>query len=67
MIDPGKQVNQMLARSARRGEVNNDVAMTVEAAYISHVRVIVRGDIDVVVLGPADAFKVDRDGRSNRS
>src|SRR6266487_4434916 len=67
LIDTRKQVDQMLAGSARCGEVNNDVALTVEAAYVSHVRVIVRGDIDVVVVGPADAFKVDRDGCSNRS
>src|SRR5437879_98217 len=67
LIDTWKQVDQMLAGSARCGEVHNDVAMTVEAAYVSHVRVIVSGDIDVVVLGPADPFKVDRDVRSNRS
>src|SRR5437667_4878492 len=67
LIDTWKQVDQMLAGSARCGEVHNDVAMTVETAHVSHVRVIVRGHINVVVVGPADAFKVDRDGCSNRS
>src|SRR5438093_5801295 len=67
LIDTRKQVDQMLAGSARSGEVNNDVAAAVEAAYVSHVRVIVGGDIDVVVFGPAHAFKMDRDGCSNRS
>src|SRR4030095_5117684 len=57
----------MLAGSSGCGEVDNDIAMTVEAADVSHVRVVVCRDIDVVVLGPADSFKVDRDGRANRS
>src|SRR5580692_2640266 len=39
LIDARKQVDQVLARSARCGEVNNDVAVTVEPAHVSHVRV----------------------------
>ena len=67
LIDTWKQVDQMLAGSARCGEVHNDVAMTVEAADISHIRVVVCRDIDVVVLGPADTLEVNRDRRARGS
>src|SRR5438876_566256 len=66
LIDPWKQIDQMLARSARCREVDDDVAMAVEAANVTHVRVVVRGDINIVVLGPADTFEMNRNRCSYR-
>ena len=65
LIDTRKQVDQVIAWSAGRGEMNNDVTVTVEPAGVTHVRIVVRGDVDVVVLGPADTFEVDRDRSTN--
>ena len=56
LIDPWKQIDQVYTRCTGRGEMNDDVAMAVESANISHVSVIVGGDVDVVVFRPADAF-----------
>src|SRR5262245_17903158 len=67
LIDTWKQIDQMLTGRTRRREVNHNVALAVEAAHVSHVRVVVCGDVDVVVLGPADALQVDRDGSSERT
>ena len=59
-------IDQMLARSAGGGEIDHDVAVAVETAGISHVCVVVRRNIYIVVFRPADAFEVDCDGRAHR-
>src|SRR5215831_17534743 len=57
----------MYTRCTGRGEMNDDVPMAVETANVSHVSVIVRGDVDVVVFRPADAFEVNGNRRSHRT
>src|SRR5436309_16003341 len=57
----------MRARLAGGGEVDNDIAVTVESAGVAHVGIVVRRDVDVVVFGPADALQVDRDRRPRGS
>src|SRR4051812_42308775 len=51
----------MLTRSACRFELDNDVALRVEAAGIAHIGIVVSRGINVVVLGPADAFEMNAD------
>src|SRR6184192_2556939 len=57
----------MRVRLAGGGEVDNDIAVTVESAGVAHVGIVVRRDVDVVVFGPADALQVDRDRRPRGS
>ena len=56
----------MHARLAGRREVDDHVALAVEAARVAHVGVVVGGDVDVVVLGPADALEANRHRRAGR-
>src|SRR5215469_13397681 len=67
LIDPWKQIDQVYTRCTGRGEMNDDVAMAVKSANISHVSVVVGGDVDVVVFRPADAFEVNGNRRSHRA
>src|SRR5215471_20201916 len=67
LIDSWKQINQVYTRCTGRGEMNDDVPMAVESANVSHVSVVVRGDVDVVVFRPADAFDVNGNRRSHRA
>src|SRR5690349_24223649 len=59
LVDAGVQIDHMVAGSARGFEIEDDVALRIESAHISHVRVVVRRGKDVVVLRPADAFEVN--------
>ena len=63
---PGIQVDDVHARRAGRVEVDHDVALAVEAARVAHVGVVVGRDVDVVVLGPADALQMNRHRRADR-
>src|SRR4029077_4455345 len=63
LIDARKEIDQMFAGRSRGRKVNQDIAMTVEAADIAHVGVVVSRNIDIVVLRPANTFEMDRDGR----
>ena len=57
----------MRPRLAGRCEVDDDIALAVEAARVPHIGVVVRRSVNVVVLGPADAFQVDADARARGS
>ena len=57
----------MHAGFARRREVDHNVALAVEAARVAHVGVVVGRDVDIVVLGPADALEVNRHRRAGRA
>src|SRR5262245_2524516 len=65
LVDAGIQVDQVDARRAGGGEIDRDITPAVEAARVSHVRVVIRRDIDVVVLGPPDALQADGDWSPN--
>src|SRR5580700_6742031 len=56
----------MSAGFTSRLEREGYIALRIEAAGISHVRVIVRRRIHVVVFGPADALQMNRNRSSNR-
>ena len=49
------------------GEVDRHIALAVEPARIPHVRVVIGRDVDVVVLGPSDAFQMNRHRRPHRA
>src|SRR5579883_1387388 len=61
LIDPRKKIDQVCTRRACRRESDDDVALAVEAAGITHVGVVVCSGIYVVVLRPADALEMNRD------
>src|SRR5215831_16053161 len=67
LIDSWKQIDQVYTRCTGRGEMNDDVPVAVESANVSHVSVVVGGDVDVVVFRPADAFEVNGNRRSHRA
>src|SRR5437870_1988487 len=67
LVDAGKKIDQVLADVACRSEIDDHVSLRVEAAGIAHVGIIVCRRINIVVLGPADAFQVNRDGSSRGS
>src|SRR5689334_889788 len=67
LIDSRKEIDDVLSRSARRGEMNHHIAMAVEAAYVAHVRVVIGRNIDVVVFSPPDTFQMNRDWGSDGS
>ena len=56
----------MPARFASGREVDDDVALAVEATGVAHIRVVVGRCVDVVVFGPADALEVNRHRRAGR-
>ena len=59
LIDPRIEVDEVHARGSRRGEVDDHVSLAVEPAGITHVGVVVRRHVNVVVVGPADSLEVD--------
>src|SRR5262245_59128741 len=67
LIDAWIQIDDVHARRAARREIDDDVALAVEAARVAHIRVVVRGDVDVVVFRPADALQMNRHWRANRA
>src|SRR5579864_8420354 len=50
-----------------RFERDRHIALRIKAADISHISVIVRRRIHVVVLGPADTLQMDRHRSSSRT
>ena len=60
LVDPRIEIDQMHAGRAGGREVDDDIALAVEAAGISHVGVVVGRHVDVVVVGPADALQMNR-------
>src|SRR5438105_8996311 len=67
LVDARIEIDDVHAGRAGRGEIDHHIAARIEAARIAHVGIIVGGDVDVVVLGPADAFEMDRDARAGGS
>src|SRR5204862_2605474 len=67
LVDSRIQVDQVEAGRTGRREVDGDIAAAVESARVSHVGVVVRGYVNVVVFGPADALQVNRHRRSGRT
>src|SRR5437870_11444253 len=67
LVDAGEKIDQMFAGFTCSLEIDNHVALGIEAASISHVRVIVGRSKNVVVFGPADALQVNGHWRSRRS
>ena len=63
LVDSGVQIDQVRSRLPGRVEVDDNITVTVEAAGVPHVGIVVRRDVDVVVIGPADTFQVNRDRR----
>src|SRR5438477_404100 len=63
LVDAWIEIDEMHAGRARGGEMNDNVTAGIEAARISHVCVVVRRHVDVVVFGPADTLEMNRDGR----
>src|SRR5262245_19896348 len=60
LVDAGVEIDDVHARRTARREVDDDIALAVEAAGVAHVRVVIRGDVDVVVFRPSDALQMDR-------
>ena len=54
LVDSGIKVDEVLARFARGREVDDHVALAVEAAGVAHVGIVIGRHVDVVVFGPAD-------------
>jgi hypothetical protein len=67
LVDSWIEIDQVHSGRAGRREIHNNVSLTIEPARISHVRVVVGHHVDVVVVGPPDAFEVDRDWCSHRT
>src|SRR4030095_10404096 len=67
LIDAWRQMDDVHAWRAARREIDDDIALAVEAAHVAHIRVVIRGDVDVVVFGPADALQMNRYSRANRT
>ena len=67
LVNSRIEVDEVHARRTCGREVDDDVTAAVEAAGVAHVRVVVRGDVDVVVVRPADALQVNRHRRARRS
>src|SRR5947208_10768807 len=56
----------MFTRFTRCSKIDHHIALSIEAAGISHVGVIVRRSINIVVLGPAHTFQMNGYGSSRR-
>src|SRR6266571_9360591 len=54
LVDSRIQVDEVLTRFAGGREVDDYVALAVEAAGVAHVGIIIGRHVDVVVFGPAD-------------
>src|SRR6058998_1564751 len=67
LVDAGEKIDQMFAGFTCSFEIDHHVALGIEAASISHVRVIVGRGKNIVVFGPADALQVNGHWRSRRS
>src|SRR5579862_4076284 len=63
LVNGGVEVDEVDAGQPCRGEVDDHVALAIEAARVSHVGVVVGRDVDVVEIRPSDALQVDRYGR----
>src|SRR5204862_6237522 len=67
LVDAGEKIAQLFAGVTCSFEIDNHVALGIEAASVPHVRVIVGRSNNIVVFGPADTLQVNGRSRSRRS
>src|SRR6185369_15857597 len=67
LINPRIQIDHVDAGPAGGREVDHNIALAVEPARITHVGVVVRDRVDIVVLGPTYALQMDADLSTGRS
>ena len=65
LIDTGVQVNKVPAGFACRRKVNGNISLTIEAAGIAKVGVVIDKGIDISRLRPPHPFEVDSDGSAS--